>query len=750
VFHDVPGTELGCSEQNISLARLKGILRAVGSQPSIRPIALHVSRDAGRRREILTVDVEAAVPQDANVDIRAVERIAICCDATDVDYPAVVALRRTFPRTSHQLVSPVGEPRALCLYDTLFDEQRLVWNPAEFLARIQSWLERTALGTLHPDDQPIEPFFHESGPEILISSSLSLEPTGSGAQWTVGTYVQRTDDESSGFTCQIEAASEDAVDRTHRSGHAVPRALVVVAAPHEHGLMHAMPATLGGLVRLLEPLGVDVRTIIRESIRTMTRGATWSDQDPLIVILRIPLLRHGVVAGESLAAFVFRDYLGVVSERMDAATALVDGHRRAVELLRPDDAKADALEIAPCNAFRNMAASDARAVSGASINSVPHIVLLGAGAIGSHVASHLVRSGWATLTIVDHDHVREHNLVRHILPRSFIGRNKAIAIRDFLGTLWPDADVVAIPRRAASATGDATLRDRLGLASVIVDCSASQAAARTATLDWTSNVQRLSAFLTPDGAGGAVLAEGVDRQVPLDAVEAQYYRLLLRDEIGDKHLFGRVAAHRYGMGCRDRTFVVAPETIALYAGLFVRDIRAATNIANASISIFTTDEEGGVSCRRFPVAVARRATYMSWSIVYDVGLLAILQRLRDAKPAVETGGVLVGYYDTQRRNIYVVDALDAPPDSIEAPEHFIRGMQGLDARLAAIHKRTGGMLRMLGDWHSHPPRVPASPSGDDVELLVDEGLIMADDALPGLIAIVGEHDVTFVCAAETE
>lgn len=55
------------------------------------------------------------------------------------------------------------------------------------------------------------------------------------------------------------------------------------------------------------------------------------------------------------------------------------------------------------------------------------VVLFGAGAIGSHVASFLARAGLGELRAVEDDKLRPGNVVRHAGAPSFVGWNKAIA-----------------------------------------------------------------------------------------------------------------------------------------------------------------------------------------------------------------------------------------------------------------------------------------------------------------------------------
>ena len=107
----------------------------------------------------------------------------------------------------------------------------------------------------------------------------------------------------------------------------------------------------------------------------------------------------------------------------------------------------------------------------------------------------------------------------------------------------------------------------------------------------------------------------------------------------------------------------------------------------------------------------------------------------------ETGGPLIGYYDVQRNIIYIVDVLPPPPDSESGPSFFIRGCAGLKDALVEVQTRTGFVVTLVGDWHSHPKGFPPEPSNDDLILLVNHGLVMAQDGFPGVISIISDDKI---------
>jgi molybdopterin/thiamine biosynthesis adenylyltransferase len=97
-----------------------------------------------------------------------------------------------------------------------------------------------------------------------------------------------------------------------------------------------------------------------------------------------------------------------------------------------------------------------------------HVLILGAGGLGSPAALYLAASGVGRLTLVDDDAVDLTNLQRQILHSTErIGRNKAQSGRETLKSLNPDCEVEAVTRRA----DDATLAALLDGVSVALDCS---------------------------------------------------------------------------------------------------------------------------------------------------------------------------------------------------------------------------------------------------------------------------------------
>ncbi len=112
----------------------------------------------------------------------------------------------------------------------------------------------------------------------------------------------------------------------------------------------------------------------------------------------------------------------------------------------------------------------------------------------------------------------------------------------------------------------------------------------------------------------------------------------------------------------------------------------------------------------------------------------------------ETGGVLLGTFDMSRRVALVSIALPSPDDSKEWPIVYIRGSAGLRGAVSRAEVTTGGGLEYLGEWHSHPKGANAAASKDDRKALKLLSEVMAEDARPAVMMIVGEHEIRLYVA----
>jgi hypothetical protein len=186
---------------------------------------------------------------------------------------------------------------------------------------------------------------------------------------------------------------------------------------------------------------------------------------------------------------------------------------------------------------------------------------------------------------------------------------------------------------------------------------------------------------------------------------------------------------------------VAQDTVSLHASL----------CANALKQIFAGDESfAGVwsltsphhAVSFTPILPAQlvEIEHHTWRIRTDAWFLAKLADLRSQKLPNETGGVVIGSHDMKRGIIYLVDTLLSPADSTEWPTVYIRGKSGLSSALHDLETKTLGNLTYVGEWHSHPERITASPSPEDKKAFGWLEREMQATGLPPVMVIVGDDD----------
>lgn len=83
-----------------------------------------------------------------------------------------------------------------------------------------------------------------------------------------------------------------------------------------------------------------------------------------------------------------------------------------------------------------------------------HVMLLGAGSVGSNAAEMLVRSGVRKITVVDFDTVEPANLSRTVYDAAAMGRLKTDALAERLTSIADDVEVVGISAPLQELTGD--------------------------------------------------------------------------------------------------------------------------------------------------------------------------------------------------------------------------------------------------------------------------------------------------------
>ena len=678
--------------------------------------------------ESVLVRIRLYPPQRPAADIRQEEELAVLFTAED-RHPALLAARADFPETPHQNMMPEDLPRYPCVDDRPWDDAAPGWSPYAYVERVKWWLNAAAMGELTGTGQVVDPFFVAPGPDLLVPARILADA--------------RTD---LAFALVPPAGSDD---RNVRCLHLVEsgdmpigqsglKAIMLTAPVSMAKSVTMPPGNVEALLRVAQAAGLDLLRNLQNWIARLP-AADLSRRPALL--LNFPVAGTGSTeVRNDLVAFALKCELGRLGTMLG--------------VLSPDPEKASSwgtllvrapvqLDMLAAECMLSMAVQlefdlpTARLLSGEAGGSAMKALLVGAGAIGSHVALALTREGRHSWTVVDGDWLRPHNLARHVLGQSQVGQSKARALAAMLSDLSRSQATPIVCDVLRPANQIQVLEEAAAGADVIIDASASIAVSRRMS-DWGhAKARRVSAFFNPSGNAAVLLAEDVPRSIPLDALEAQYYRLVLRDDVLSAHLAPPPEGFRYAGSCRAVSARIPESRVSVLSGLVSAGISAALAEKQATLCTWSLQPGGGVAAARAVPSALRRETLAGWTILLDDDLANEVRRRRAGALPSETGGVLVGTVDMQRRVIAAVDALHPPADSSGDATTFTRGTDGLRDRLDAVARRTGGMVRYIGEWHTHPHGSKAMPSALDIEQLVLLRRELRREGLPATMLISG-------------
>jgi len=744
--------------EDLRAARARGAALALVAD-AIDYVTLVECRRFPRRPEWEAVVFDVLVDRapGAGYDIRARERIAAVFDAGDTRAPWLIPLRNDFPLVPHVMTDMGESLRSLCLTTEAFADQKLRWTAQRFFRQLCDWLAAADRGELHGPDQPLEPLLGGGELPLVLPSDLFQGTAKRGLDLLMVVPVL-TGAHKEGYVAQRPPPGVTL--KLDRDTAYV--AVTIRGMSQPHGASRAGPTTLVNLHQALVPAGVDVIGELRGILSSWVGKEFIARVLPLrlVIIVLLPASRDGAappeveevhayacaqtikeigwrVGGWSLETPETGKALSATAQSREIGRAKVRAFGGAIPRGN------DACELTPFNAMFALSRTGAARLNGTTV-SPRRLVAVGVGALGSQVCMNLVRRGYGEWAYIDDDRLLPHNLARHALSGSSLIKRKAVSLAKVAnGTI--DGPAIATPIVAnilAPPNKRADMREALARAEAIVDMSASIAVARYLARDVDVPGRRLSLFLTPSGQVAVLLAEDRDRRICLDALEMQYYRHLIATPALDRYLRPDSGPMRYAGSCRDVTSALPQDLVASHAAAGSRALRSALDDAGARIVVWEADPEG-IDIVSTAIAVCDVAEQVvgAWTVCADRGVLDKIERRRAAALPDETGGVLVGSFDTERGIVHVVDALPSPPDSEGSASHYVRGREGLLADVARIERITDGWVGYVGEWHSHPdpPRRP-TPSADDRQALSILAKKMADDGLPALMLIASGQD----------
>lgn len=734
-----------CPPETLKLRRAAELVAFINGHGGEHGVRLVEARRQGEPFEIVVVEVDVERPQVRAFDIKRREQIAIVIQEDD-RFLSVFSNRDDFPFTPHQNGVPEGTSASLCVDDRPWPEAKLTWTPADCIRRIREWLGKAARGALIDPSQPLEPFFYSASATLVIPRS-AMTDAGAGEPVRLLGHVK-----GEGTAPVIIARPVNGVFKDDKVNGRIAVIPFVLPTQEMRGI-HGLPKTLGALADFLRQFNLDLLSELR---RRILAWADWKGPDFDFLSARIAIVVVGGVADESRMALSARAFLTSSMSAGEMGIAIgcllagspseVGGGKQYVPAVPANSSKSgNDVRIEPMNIHVEFDRTLAAHLSGEDAPDERKAVLVGAGAIGSHIAQALAREGIFQWTIIDDDVLLPHNLARHTLHRLHVGYHKAIGLSHQIRELLSDDGAAsAIVANCLEPKPDrkAALAAAYQAADIILDTSASIAVERHLSDLPGINARRMSAFFNPAGTSVVLLSEGKDRAVPLREIEAQYYNAILTKPELRGHLTGAPEGYRYSGSCRTLTSRIPERSAAVLSALAADGVRRELESGLGGIRIWSVSADGSVRLHHYPLVFGTRASIGDWSVTVDGNVVARLRAEREQHLPNETGGVLLGIVDFERRAIHVAHALSAPADSQETAAGFERGVQGLAPEIDTACGAVMHQIRYVGEWHSHPRGTSARASSTDVKQIAWLSINLRSEGCPAVMLIVGETGTT--------
>ncbi|HEV2692321.1 MAG TPA: ThiF family adenylyltransferase [Verrucomicrobiae bacterium] len=636
-------------------------------------------------------------------------------------------------------------PRSICLYDQPYEQVRISWTPADFFRRVHNWFSATALGNLHAEDQPLEPLVSTSNYKLILPGDFEAAKVASEPR-PVSIF-------------RVGSASETHVFRAYWKADDSKGSMDSVIAPcfcqpQTHGVIRHVPQNLRDLNALCLAGGLDLVAHLRELIKRwfVDKPFAYVMDLKLVILLYLPKKRRESEAVESTEVRAFLTFrtvkdlgirLGVLQQHGNIPGLVFPATNPVPEVL-------EQIEIGVVQVLHTLTRQAAAAMNDTAFVD-DKIIGVGVGALGSQIFNNLMRAGYGKWTLIDDDWLLPHNCARHYLGDWAVGQRKAEAMKDIGNAVFDDASLVdAIPANILRPDNNhEKIAASMAEAKILLDMSASIPVCRH--LSDRSNIPRIiSAFVSPHGKSLVVTAEDRERSIKSDWLEMLHYRAILNITALADSFQTKDGRYRYGNSCRDITTRLPQDAIAIWAGLASKVIKPLASNAGAALKIFNESPDGAIQAHSPEVSPPIRCSAGDWTLQFDHWVLEKMGTIREQRLPNETGGVLLGNFDTERRVCSIIDVLPSPPDSKEWPTTYIRGCEGLAENVKRIQEQTLGQVNYAGEWHSHPRDCSTQPSNDDRKAYGWLVGLMRLDSLPAIMVIIGDDHRFHIVSTETE
>lgn len=731
--------------EDLLVPMAKDFARFVSNQGS-GTASLVGARRLETKHELLLLRVSTGRPQRSAYALLREEELWILF-AQDERYPYVMSAREDFPDTPHQNMVLAGNPYSLCIDDRSWREAKITYTPAELLQRIVLWFEKAGKGELHEANQPLDPYFLGSSNTIILPGPVFEQQSDERSDLVV---VKA--DEKFGIM-QLEYSSSIEISRLRKLA---PSCIFLTyeIQPGHMSRLRAAPSNLTMLHKEMEARGTSLLETLADNISAwILEDDVWKRfrfMSHLGVLVKMPVIhpKTGQISAHSMIAFITECSLGeigILLGRLNNNNMGIGTDFPYVPALNPspiDPSRVEDIQLHPLNVTASFDSDLAARMAGRKNCDPRKVVMIGAGAVGSLVADSLSREGRFKWTIIDNDVLLPHNLARHALSGISVGSSKSVHLAYHLRVNIHGCEAEGIVADVIEPNDQAeqvmkTLYD----ADIILDASASVPVSRH-LCDLPAKPRRAAFFFNPAGTSAVLMVEDAERVVDLRAIEAAFYARILEDPFLADILVISPERLPYSGDCRALTTRMPSSRAQILSGLITQGLGKTLDAGQACLKAWRIADDGAVMVSSYWPELPIEYPLDDWTVRLLPSVAARLQDIRLDKLPSETGGALLGVVDIPQKRIEVMGALPPPPDSMEHPDEFLRGTDGLEEMVKKSMARTLDHIRYVGEWHSHPRGCSTTPSRIDIEQLKILSETLSLDGCPGVQLIAGDTDLS--------
>lgn len=368
--------------------------------------------------------------------------------------------------------------------------------------------------------------------------------------------------------------------------------------------------------------------------------------------------------------------------------------------------------------------------------STASISVIGAGSVGSKIATSVSRSGWDVKAICDHAMMLPHNYARHAGQNySHIRVPKSMLLGEIVSGLGssPHLEMGSVISLAEACVAEGK---SLGWGADYIVHSTASNLVRFSLSGVPFEQQEgtlVDVGLLKQGKVARLLIEGPQKNPNFYDLEALFYQrasqtgLARRLETEEPDL----VPLDVGFGCGSVTMKMTDSRLSSMTALMTEELMEyhaqygkKLDDRPALIAVWEKDDETGTThyskYRVDPFAVIS-IDGSDWTVRVAPNVINTIERDRLKYTTVETGGILVGRYNELSKTVTIVDTIDAPPDSTRSATLFSLGTEGGTESAKEYFKASGKSLMDMGTWHTHLSDTPPSPRDKKTaEELMDE------------------------------